>query len=127
MASITTEIKNTMASHLQRRMFGMEIYGQHRSAFFDGKENRMSVIEVKGPSRFERHGVVILWHPHYGKWQATLLSEHHTGKPVQVLTADAVKEYAAKTRTSDFIYEIYQIEAPECKPVVWDTYWEAQS
>lgn len=111
-----TEIKNLMASHLRRQMFGMEIYGQHEVAMGD----LVCVIEVRGPNRFERYGSFMVYHPLFGKWQATLLSVHHTGKPVQVFTADEIRENLKTAESKDFIYKVYGVEKPEYKRVIWD-------
>jgi hypothetical protein len=126
MASITTEIKNLIMSHLRRSMFGMEIYGRHEHTIFDGKEDRTLIIEVKGASRFERYGCVVVYHPTFGKWQAALLSEHHCGKPVQVLTAEEIQQSIKVTPSPDFIYKVYGGEKPNTPPVSWDPYWEAR-
>lgn len=126
MASVTTEIKNLIASHLRRSMFGMEIYGRHEHTIFDGKQDRVLIIEVTGASRFERCGRVVVYHPVFGKWQATLLSEHHSGKPVQVLTTEQIQEAIKASPTQDFIYKVYGGEKPNTPPVSWDPYWEAK-
>jgi hypothetical protein len=128
MASIATEIKNIIASHLRRTLFGMEIYGRHEDTIFDGKEDRVLILEVTGASRFERYGCVVVYHPTFGKWQATLLSEHHSGKPVQVLTTEEIQE-ALRTATApspDYIYKVYGGEKPNTPPVLWDPYWDAK-
>lgn len=128
MASTTTEIKNIISSHLRGTLFGMEIYGRHESAIFDGKEERTLIFEVTGATRFERYGRVVVYHPTFGKWQATLLSEHHCGKPVQVLTTEEIQEELkiARTASPDYIYKVYGGEKPSTPPVSWDPYWEAK-
>lgn len=111
-----TEIKRLMTSHLTRGLFGLEVYGQHEIPMGD----LVCVIEVRGPSRFERYGSFVAFHPIFGKWQATLLSARHTGKPVQVLTADQIRENLKTAASKDFIYKVYGVEKPEYKPVIWD-------
>lgn len=120
MSNTQTEIKNLMASHLTRKMFGMEIYGQHEITVSDGRVDLVCVIEVRGASRFERYGSFVVFHPLFGKWQATLLSEHHTGKPVQVLTADEIRENLKTVASKDFVYKVYGGEKSEYKRVIWD-------
>ncbi len=119
-----TEIKNLMASHLNRKLFGMEIYGQHEHTIFDGKQDRVLIIEVTGATRFERYGCVIVYHPTFGKWQARLLSEYHTGKPIQVLTTEQIQESIKIAPSQDFIYKVYGGEKPNTPPVSWNPYWE---
>lgn len=125
MASTATEIKNIITSHLRRAMFGMEIYGRHDIAGFDGKQDTVTVIEVYAASRYERYGIVRVYHPTHGKWQATLLSEHHCGKPVQVFTAEDIRASIAVTPSQDFVYRVYGGEKPDVAPVAWDAYWQA--
>jgi len=110
MTSTATEIKNTITSHLRRRLFGLEVYGQHEIPM--GQGNPPCIIEVRGANRFARYGVVIVYHPTFGKWQATLLSEHHCGKPVLVMTTDEIRVNAARTPSADFIYRVYGGEKP---------------
>lgn len=113
MASTATEIKNLINSHLRRSMFGMEIYGQHEHNIFDGKENRTLVLEVRGANRFMRHGVVTVYHPLFGKWQASLLSEHHCGKPVQTMTVEEIRKNISRIPSQDFIYKVYGGSRPD--------------
>ena len=125
MTTAITAIKNLIASHLRGTLFGMDIYGQHELSMFDGKAECIGIIEVRGPSRFERYGTVTVYHPWLGKWIANLLSEHHAGKPVLVLSVEEIKANIAQTRTADFIYKVYGGETPaETAPVSWDPYWE---
>ena len=112
MTSTATEIKNIITSHLRRGLFGMEIYGQHEHTIFDGKQDRALILQAVGANRFMRHGVVTVWHPTFGKWQATLLSDHHCGKPVQVFTAEQIRADAARVPSYDFIYKVYGGTAP---------------
>ena len=118
--SIQTEIKNLMASHLSRKMFGMEIYGQHEIKVTDGQNDFVCVLDVRGAGRFDRYGTFAVYHPLFGKWQASLLSEHHTGKPVQVLTADQIRDSLKTNQSQDFIYRVYGVEKLEYAPIVWD-------
>lgn len=110
MASTATEIKNVMTSHLRRGLFGMEIYGQHEISM--GLDNPPCIIEVHGASRFERYGVVIVYHPTFGKWQAALLSARHCGRPALVLSADEIRANIARIPSQDFIYKVYGGEKP---------------
>lgn len=126
MANVTTEVNNIIKSHLGRTMFGMNIYGRHEHTFFDGKENRTMIIEVKGANRFERYGQVIVYHPHHGKWVAKLLSEHHSGKPVQALTTAQIQESIQKALTADYIYTVYGRPDVMPDPVSFDPYWEKE-
>jgi hypothetical protein len=126
MASITTQIKNAITSHLGGSLFGKDIYGRHEYTIYQHGDHTM-VIEVTGASRFERYGRVVVYHPFYGKWQAALLSEYHCGKPVQVLTVEQIRENIAHTPSQDFIYKIYGGEKPNTAPASWDPYWETRS
>ncbi len=126
MASIATEIKNIIISHLSSHMFGMEIYGRHEHKIFDGKQERILILEVTGATRFERYGRVVVYHPTFGKWQATLLSEYHCGKPVQVFTVEQIQESIKTTPTQDYIYKVYGGEKRRVAPPAWDPYWEAK-
>ncbi len=108
MASIVTEIKNIITSHLRGSLFGMEIYGQHEIAISDG----ITVLIVTGASRFERYGCVTVYHPTHGKWQATLLSAHHCGKPSLVMSADEIRENITRVPSQDFVYRVYGGERP---------------
>ena len=119
MASEATAVKNIIISHLRRSMFGMEIYGQHEIAVFDRGEG-VCVIEVNRPNRWDRYGQVILYHPAFGKWVASLLSESHCGKPVQAFTADEIR---AEPTRSPMIAKIFGNNL-DTTPVVWDGYWQ---
>lgn len=120
MTSEATQIKNLIISHLRGATFGMEIYGQHEIKVFD-RVDGVCVIEVNGPQRWERYGQVIVYHPRLGKWAATLLSEHHCGKPVQAFTAEEIR---AMTTRSPMVVKVFGC-ALDTTPVVWDAYWEA--
>ncbi len=122
--STATSIKNLIASHLRGGLFGMAIYGRHEIPMHDGTQDRICVIEVSGKTRFERYGRVAVYHPLYGKWIATLLSEHHTGKPIQVLTLEQITAEMMRVRTEDFVYKVYGVTPPDAAPVIWDAYWE---
>ena len=113
MAKIETEIKNLINSHLRGELFGMEIYGQHEKVIFDGKQDRSLVIVVRGASRFERYGTVTVYHPNFGKWQATLLSENHCGKPHLIMSLEDVRAEIARIPAQDFAYRVFGGEKPD--------------
>lgn len=117
MSNVVTEIKGTIMSHLRGGLFGKNIYGQHEHTIFDGKQNRTLIIEVVGANRFARYGVVTVYHPTFGKWQASLLSAHHCGKPVQVMTTEQIQESIRTTPSHDFIYKVYGGELPNMEQV----------
>ena len=128
MTKPSTQIKNIMESHLQRHMFGLDIWGQHEIATHD----TFTLIHVQGPTRFERYGTIVVSHPELGQWICTI----HTGSsqrdgaflrgtPRLRMTTDEIKAAITTVRTSiAALYRVYAVPRPESTPVVWDMYQE---
>lgn len=121
MSKPATQIKNIIESHLRGGLFGMNIWGIYEIPTHES----VTVVECRGPSRFERYGSAAVYHPTLGKWVVSLDGPHLRGTPKQAMTAEEICGHLAETRSQmTALYRVYDVPMPETKPVAWDAYWE---
>jgi hypothetical protein len=127
MTKPSTKIKNIIESHVRGAMFGLNIWGQHEIPTHD----TITLIEVCGPSRFERYGSATVYHPTLGKWLCDLHTSdrrsagaHLRGTPRLVMGADEIKAALAGHRSPlEALYRVYGVPIPDDRPVVvWDAF-----
>ncbi len=63
---------------------------------FDGKEDRVCIVDISNPKINSKYGQINIYHPWLGTWCANWLGNKKSGKPLMRLSVEIIKELINK-------------------------------